>query len=500
MLDRSRRPGLPFLACLLLFCATALCQETAHPTCRLADAAEQQDWKLVSELATADSTHAAQPDGMTALHWAAFHNNAEAARNLLTSEAFKAQVDRKTEYGITPLLIACEHGNDAIAELLLDAGASVDVNRRGKISPLHLAARQGNQKLIKLLINNGAEPDTKEAKHQTPLMWAAAAGNNEATTVLLEKGADANAFVPSGFTALLFATRQGHSGVVVTLLNAGVDVTHAMKPEKGFKRAPRKGTSALTLAVESGHFELAMQLIERGADPNDQRSGFAPLHALSWVRKPNRGEEPDGDPPPRGSGKLNSLQFVRAIVAAGADVNLQLKKGKSGKAHLNRTGATPLLLAAKTADLPYMKLLVELGADATLTNTDDCTPLMAAAGVGVRSVGEEAGTEEEVVDCLAFLLEQGNELDAVDKNKETAMHGAAYRCFPRAVEFLGSMGTDPSTWNHKNVSGWTPVMIAQGHRPGSFKPHPPTVTAIEALIERANEENSSREGAKAQSE
>src|SRR5207245_1846628 len=105
-----------------------------------------------------------------------------------------------------------------------------------------------------------------------------------------------------------------------------------------------------------------------------------PLHVLSWVRKPNRGDDPDGQPPPTGSGKLTSLQFARQLAKLGADVNRRLEKGTSGRGKLTTTGATAFLLASKTADLPYMKLLVELGADPLLANKDGATPLMAAAG------------------------------------------------------------------------------------------------------------------------
>src|SRR5204863_1508764 len=123
------------------------------------------------------------------------------------------------------------------------------------------------------------------------------------------------------------------------------------------------GMSPLLLAVENGHFDLAVSLLEAGADPNDQRSGFTALHALTWVRKPNRGDGDDGDPAPIGSGNMSSLQFVRKLVAHGADVNARLRSGKSGKAQLNKTGATPFLFASMTADVPFMQLLVELGAD-----------------------------------------------------------------------------------------------------------------------------------------
>ena len=77
-----------------------------------------------------------------------------------------------------------------------------------------------------------------------------------------------------------------------------------------------------------------------------------------------------------------------------------------------------------------MRFLAELGADPLLPNADDATPLIAAAGLGTRSPGEDAGTESEVVEALQVALELGNDINAVDKNGETAMHGAAYKNLP----------------------------------------------------------------------
>lgn len=237
------------------------------------------------------------------------------------------------------------------------------------------------------------------------------------------------------------------------------------------------------LAVESAHYELAMKLIKRGADPNEQTSEFAPLHALTWVRRPQKGDNPEGDPPPRGSGSLSALQFVRAIVAAGADVNLQLRRGKAGKGRLSPRGATPLLMASQTVDLPYMKLLLELDADPTITNADGCTTLMAAAGVGNDHVGEHEGTPDEVEQAVRMLIDLGLDINAVSLNGETAMHGAAYRCFPETVRLVASLGARPEVWDQKNKNGWSPMDIAKGYRPGSFKPDPATIATISELME-----------------
>jgi ankyrin repeat protein len=305
---------------------------------------------------------------------------------------------------------------------------------------------------------------------------------------LLKAGADFRApLADSGFTPLFFAAREGRTEVVRALLKAGADANDIMQPGRISGKGPRKGTSALLLAVENGHFELALALLEAGADPNDQRSGFTALHTLTWVRKPNRGDGDDGDPSPIGSGNLSSLQFIRKLVEHGADVNARLKNGKGGPGLFNKAGATPFLMAAATADTVYMRLLVDLGADPTLGNVDHCTPLMAATGIGIggAAANETAGTEPEVLEAAQFALSLGADVNAVDANGETAMHGAAYKNLPKVVQFLADHGAKIEIWNRTNKYGWTPLLIAQGHRPGNFKPSAETIAALQNVMQAA---------------
>ena len=65
-------------------------------------------------------------------------------------------------------------------------------------------------------------------------------------------------------------------------------------------------------------------------------------------------------------------------------------------------------------------------------------------------------------------------MNAVDDNGETAMHGAAYKSLPKVVQLLADKGAKIEVWNRKNKYGWTPLSIAEGHRPGNFKPSPET--------------------------
>jgi ankyrin repeat protein len=161
------------------------------------------------------------------------------------------------------------------------------------------------------------------------------------------------------------------------------------------------------------------------------------------------------------------------------------KKVNVGLTGLNTLGATPFLLAARSADAELMRALAGLGADPLLTNADNSTPLMAAAGLGTRSPGEDAGTESEVIEAMQVALDLGADLNAVDNNGETAMHGAAYKNLPGAVQFLADKGAKIEIWNRKNKHGWTPLTIAEGYRFGNFKPSPETVAVFRRVMSAA---------------
>jgi uncharacterized protein len=453
----------------------------------LADAAEAGNRPAVEKLIQQGAdVNTPQVDGMTALHWAARRDDLTMAKTLV---AAGANVKAENRYGVTPLSLVCINGDAPFAELLLDAGADANVSLHGGETALHTAARTGSVAIVKSLLARGADINAKEQKGQTAIMWAAAEGHADVVEVLLAKGAEFRTPLSSGFTPLTFAVREGRIDVVKQLLHAGADVNEAMQPKRPGGKAPARGTSALILAVENGHFELAATLLEAGADPNDQRTGYSPLHTLSWVRIPNRGDGDDGVPPPNGSGNLTSLQFVKALVMHGADVNLQLKRGPSGKGVLAKVGATPFLMAAATGDIPFMRTLIELGADPLLANSEHTTPLLAAAGVGVLTAEETAGTEPDVLATLKMLVELGANVNAVDDNGETAMHGAAYRNFPLVVHFLAEHGAKAEIWNKQNKYGWTPLAIAEGHRFGNFKPSSETAAAIREVLNEAPAEN-----------
>ena len=307
-------------------------------------------------------------------------------------------------------------------------------------------------------------------------MWAAAEGNLEVVEVLTGAGANFRHQLDSGFTPLLFAVREGHEPVVHALLKAGLDVNESVTPKTG--RLPKRST-ALTLAIENGHFALATSLLNAGANPNDSRTGYSPLHILSWVRKPGGGDGPDDLPPPDGFGTISSLQFAEILIKHGAKVNARLKGGKQ-----HWKGATPFYLAAWTADVPLMRALIKLGADPKINSTDGSTPLMAATGIGRKMEAASAGTEAEILASAKYLLGLGVNINAVNDTGETAMHGAAYKNLPKVVTYLDQQRADVKIWHQRNKRGSTPYLIAAGYRPGNFKPSYETMAAFKKALAR----------------
>ena len=457
----------------------------------LVDAIERADEAAVRALlAEQVDPEAAEADGSTPLHWAVHHDQLGIAELLIRAGARATVANR---YGVQPLSLACINGNPATIELLLDAGADPNTVLAEGETALMTAARTGVVEAVNVLLAHGADVNATESwRGQTALMWAAAEGNAEVVAALLAHGADVGAASQSGFTPLLFAAREGRIEVAERLLDAGASLDDSLSINSDrtaggveMQRASSEGLDAFLLAVGSAHFELAALLLERGADPNVAPRGWTALHQVSWVRK--TGDSGSNDPAPEGSGEMDSLEFVRMLAAKGADLNARVTlKPPAGITTLNMLGGTPFLLAARTADAALMSLLAELGADPLLANEDNTTPLMVAAGVGTQSPGEDPGTEPEVLEAVEVALALGGDLNAVDDNGETAMHGAAYKHLPAVVSFLADRGARIGVWNQENAKGWTPWRIVAGVQRGSnIVSSTETEAAVRAVMARA---------------
>ena len=444
----------------------------------------------------------AEADGTTALHWAVQRDDSETVDLLIRAGGNVKAVNR---YGVTPLGLASVNGNAATIEMLLKAGADPNTALPGGETALMTAARTGKADALNVLMAHGADVNVKEStRGQTALMWAAAEGNVEAIKALIAHGGDMKARERGGWTAMLFAVRAGRFDAVRALLAAGGDVNEALVSTGGGRgrgadagagvgAGPGRrggagqggGSSAMLVAVTNAHYEIASFLLDKGADPNAAGQGWTALHEITSLRKPGQ----TAGPGPKGSGNIDSVEFIRRLVAHGANVNARATRRPniSGPTALNLIGATPFLMAARTGDARLMRLLVELGADPSLPNEDGTTPLLAAAGVGTASPGEDAGLEPDCLEAVKVALELGNDVNAVDKNGNTAMHGAAFKQLPSVVAFLAEKGAKIEIWNRKNTSGWTPLRIAVGlHRGMNFRFSEPTADALRQVMTAAS--------------
>ena len=428
---------------LLLLCALASGAASAERSPLLAAAEHGTVEELRSSLAAGANPNEADADGTSALHWAVHRGALDSVSALLEAGA---AVDAANRYGVRPAYLAAENGDAATMRALLAAHADARAVFAEGETLLMTAARTGDVATLEVLLAAGADVDAVESRGgQTALMAAAAQNNAAAISTLLAAGAGRDVREATGeLTALGFAVRAGAVDATRALLDAGADASETLAD----------GTSMLMLAAMNQSYEAAAVLLDHGADPSAAVGGFTVLHQIARVRRWTRGFNLPG---PEHRDQLSSLELARKLVARGADVNARQTGERDG-------GTTPFLLATKSLDLPYMRTLLELGADPGLKADDGTTAVMVAAGVGQGqgSAGAAPGSVEEAIAALRLALEVGGgTVDDVNSRKETPMHGVMYRGGSLVlIDFLVERGA--SLEGVVNSRGWTPLRIADG--------------------------------------
>jgi uncharacterized protein len=457
-----------------LWLMTATFAFAAGNDLRLIQAVRAKDATTVRTLLKAGiDVNIAQGDGSTALHWAVQYDDF-ATVDLLLRAGSHANV--ANDLGVTPLYLSCTNRNAPMVEKLLAAGANPNAKLLNGETVLMNCARTGNPASVKALLNAGANANAKEPEHdQTALMWAAAEKHPEAVRVLIQAEADVRArsrtyaqnvtsevtqragreelnytVLRGGSTPLLFAARSGDVESVRLLVDAGADVNDALP----------NGMSALVLAAHSGQGAAARMLLEKGADPNADGIGYTALHAAVL-----RGD----------------VETVDELLRHGVNPNARITKGtplrrNSQDFNLPATliGATPYWLAAKFLEPEILRVLAAGGADPGTAIPDGTTPLMAASGLkegngrtapdqdrrGLSLIdGGKLPDETRIAATVAAALLQPIQIDAANKNGDTALHAAALQGYDSVVNLLAAKGAN---LNAKNNRGLTPLASLTG--------------------------------------
>ena len=426
---------------------------------RLVEAVKTQDAVAAHALLTQGvDVNAAQPDGATALHWAAHWDDRDTAEQLIRQGA---SVNAANEFGVTPLALACVNGSAPMIEMLLAARANPNATLPTGETALMTAVDTGKVDAVKALLAHGANVNVREARMgQTALMWAMAERHVEVARALIEGGADVRARSHGEFTPLLFAAREGDIPAARLLLGHGADVTETAAD----------GSSVLHVATVRGHGEFAKFLLDQGADPNANGPGYTALH---WAA--GRWESAATLTYPVEDGEWSVLaglptasarkELMAALLAHGADPNTQLEKGPPlgglGSSWRALVGATAFYLAAGQGDVGAMRLLLAHGADPSLATSRGSTPLMAASGSMLfKYVGTNVGRvgpDSQHLDAARLCLERGADIKAIDAAGDTALHVAAEQGFDIMIQLLVD---DGAAVNATNQKGDTPLAVA----------------------------------------
>lgn len=472
----------------------------------VADAAMQGATQDVSRLLQGGAdVNAAQADGATALHWAAYHGDADLASRLLEAGADPSAANRN---GSTPMWLAASQGDAAMITALLDGGAdpneALPLGRR----PLMLAARSGRVDAVRVLLDHDADPNASETERgTTALMQAADQGHADVVSVLIEHGADVAAgsapVMRSGRTAALGKSGDPRASVrrqVIAVLceqevgdlgslsalsalsngatedlllaaDSGADADPCIEQERGdgafFGAALVNTTEADTdtsLATADG---TASADSADAADDNAEGQPAAVNNAFGG-RRGRGAREPDGGEltPLVYAARSGAVDAARVLIEAGADVN-----------QLTRYGWSPLLAATQNRNYQMGKFLIEHGADVNIANKGGWTPLYLATD-NRNLEGGDYPTRAPDMDHLAFitlLLEAGADPNArltestetrtvftnqwLDENGATAFLRAAQSGDIELLHLLLDYGADPHIYTELGV---TPLSVAAG--------------------------------------
>lgn len=183
---------------------------------------------------------------------AAQEDNLQQVQELLPGRNVNLRDQRS---GTTALEHAVRNGNREMTQLLLSAGADVNMRNPGGQTVLMMLGEEATTDLVWDLVNTGAKVNQKDNEGNTPLIEAAGLNNIEVLKTLLDAGAEIAVKNDSGETPLMMAASGGLVNNVRALVLAGADINQRDSDQK----------SALSFAIENNHAPVIRLLRSRGA-------------------------------------------------------------------------------------------------------------------------------------------------------------------------------------------------------------------------------------------
>ncbi|KAG8456605.1 hypothetical protein GDO86_002400 [Hymenochirus boettgeri] len=184
-------------------------------------ATAEADVRLLSVLlqqSTLSEINHQDNEGMTSLHWAAFHNRPQHAQNLLQKGADPTLVDKDFK---TPLHWAVQSGNRILCSMILDhqqGQSTINYDDENGKTCMHIASAAGYSDIIcELARVPECNLQALDVDDRTPLHWAAAAGKSECVQTLLKLGVDINPRDINENTPLTYAMYCGHTACIKLL-------------------------------------------------------------------------------------------------------------------------------------------------------------------------------------------------------------------------------------------------------------------------------------------
>jgi len=441
------------LTLVIALCVSAVMLSAPPASAPVAVAAMRGDRDGVRTLLKQGAdVNAAEPDGMTALHWAADRGDAELAGMLLYAGANPNAMTRIGEY--TPLHVASRDGNAAVIKVLLDKGADPAAKTTNSgVTPLHLAAASGNVEAVTLLLDKKVDVNAKESEWgQTPLTFAAAQNRSDVIKVLIKHGANPNLASKS-----VDITKESQ------LAAAAAERQKQVIASYGKKGQEQPSAAEVQAAVLAGRELYASGVIPPGLVPAG-RGGRGGGGAAA-------GANNDDGAPPAITTKGGMTALLHAARQGYAESAKALVEGGANINQVAGDGTSPLLIAIINGEYDTAVELVKLGANPNRVAFNGVAPLWAVINAEwqprtrypqPQEQGLQKATYLDVMDVLLnagadpnlrvtkhpwYLVYSGcgnPNCGLEDTEGSTAFWRAAYATDVDAMRLLVKRGADPN--------------------------------------------------------